>query len=169
MDLNDPASGLREPWVPKWEVELSPAEQTGYQILVAIEEERKTARRRMDAKVQVLMDKLKETRQQIERFDREIHALIPTLKAIHESRSTQLTMVEREQAAAKWNTSVELKCRFTQDGYVMAVRGNKAMNAERALYSSFRVEVGKAGGIACVQMAYKRATGAVPPAPPRLD
>jgi len=162
MDLNDPASGLREPWVLKWEVELSahPADH-GYQILVAFEEARKTARRRMGAEEQVLMDKLKETRQQIERFDREIHALIPTLKAIHESRSTQLTMVEREQAAAKWNTSVELKCRFTQDGYVMAVRGNKAMNAERALYSSFRVED---GGIACVQMAYKRATGAVPPA-----
>jgi len=129
---------IRNSLVPKKQQSLSSDEKKGMDLLQELEDKRKKILEEYSKKEADLLDQLKNLRAEANYFGQESNKLFPQLKQIKDVRNVVLTNGERDAALQNYSTSVELKTRFTEESYLMAVRNNKAQKKEKALYEPFR-------------------------------
>lgn len=129
--------GIRSNLIPRRERFLSPAEQAGYNNLLAIEDERKKVLREYEAREAKLTEELRRLRVDRDEFGRQIASLIPPWRDIKSARDKSLTAQERTTLVARWETTADLQQRYTIEAYLSAARANKSQLAEKSVYESF--------------------------------
>jgi len=129
---------IRNALLPTREVVLSPAQVQGYQLLQALERARGEVLADFDAEERDILRSLKALRTRRDEFGRQLMVTIPQWSEVRRSRDTTLSRVEREALVNRFESSIDLRARYTQESYLATARANKVQAAERAVYDGFR-------------------------------
>jgi hypothetical protein len=153
---------VRRVLLPTKEVTLTPAQKQGYQLLEVLERERTRALERYEVAERDLQSKLRLLRAERDEFGRQLATVIPAWDQVRRCRDSTLSRIEREALVNRFETSSDLKARYTIESYLATARANKVQQAEREVYGNFRRLGNEANVIGQVQEAVSRASGPRP-------
>jgi hypothetical protein len=156
---------VRRVLLPTKEVTLSVAQKQGYMLLEVLERERTRALARYEAAERDLQQKLRLLRAERDEFGRQLATVIPAWEQVRRCRDTTLSRIEREALVSRFESSSDLKARYTVESYLATARANKVQQAEREVYGNFRRLGSETNVISQVQEAVTRASGSRPLVP----